>query len=76
LANPIRHYGFTGISFDRIQFNPGGENNTCVLDNTQFAVTPVPQPDICAMMAIGRGLMDFVARCRKRYKKQEPGSQA
>lgn len=65
LTNSNRYYGFTGISFDRIEFNAGGANKTYVLDNMQFAVTPVPEPEIYAMMAIGLGLMGFVARRRK-----------
>jgi len=33
----------------------------------QLYITPVPEPEIYAMMAAGLGLMGFVARRRKQY---------
>lgn len=65
-SNPNRYFGFTGIAFNQLRFDSGGDGNAFILDNMQYNVAaPIPEPETYAMLLAGLGLMVTVARRRR-----------
>ena len=54
-------YGFTGISFDRIEILPGG-NNLAIVDNLQMAT--VPEPSTFVLAGLGAAALVIFRRRR------------
>jgi len=55
-GGPGTWFGFTGITFDTIKVQPGGQNGAFRLDNLQFsevAYAAVPEPGTAALLALG-----------------------
>ncbi len=57
-------YGFTGISFDRIEVFPGGSNSAMVMDNLQMGVVPEPSTYITGALL----LLPFGAQVVRRLR--------
>lgn len=67
----IRFTG-TNLNFDaphlKVQFLTGAGDSRATGDLLSQSIPAVPEPEIYAMMAVGLGLMGFVARRRKLHK--------
>lgn len=54
---PNNFFGFSGVAFDRIRINQGG--NTFIMDNLTLDVVSVPVPPTLALMSLGVAALGF-----------------